>query len=51
MEETTFVIGTEEHKGLISQGVVRSSMWIFKFPQVVTTTNTGESDHKPGAMN
>ena len=51
MEETTFVIGTEEHKGLISQGVVRSSMWIFKFPQVVTSINTGEGNHKPRAMN
>lgn len=51
MEERTFVIGTEELKTLISQGMVRSSMWIFKFPQVVTSINIGESIHKPGAMN
>ena len=51
MEERTFVIGTEELKTLISQGMVRSSMWIFKFPQVVTIINSGENDHKAGAVN
>ena len=51
MEERTFVIGTEEPKTLMSQRMVRSFMWIVKLPQVVTSINIGESNHKPGAMN